>query len=247
MKKKILLGLGLVSMALLSVGGTVAYLTDNEQSTDVYTIGDINIGLLQNDVENGVVELMPGKTHDTYTRITNLGKNDAYVWLTVAIPSALDDAEDKAYQNILHWNTMGAFWNGYHTNTDYHVTAEAAYPKQYTYPVADEQTWIINNSEVEVQEIDGVSYNVYTLKYAGVLKPGETTTPGLSTVYLDTKVDYNEETGKWVLVEKGVETEIDHDFSKNTNVIVKAHAIQTSEFDSLNEAYAAYTAQWNEE
>jgi len=244
MKKKILMVLAVAAIGLLSIGGTVAYFTDNESSAAVYTVGNVNIALLQNDAVNGVVELMPNVKVDTKTQIKNIGENDAYVWLTLAVPSALDvDDPDRAYDNILHWNLMGAFWNGYHDRTNYHTSAEAAYPGEFTYPVAAEKTWINENVVVDTEVIDGITYNIYVLKYAGVLKPGETTTPGLSTIFLDDSLDYNEETGKWVMVEKGVETEVAHDFSSTSSVIVKAHAIQTESFANFDAAYAAYYAQ----
>lgn len=245
MKKKILMALALAAVGLLSIGGTVAFFTDNEESSSVFTVGNVNIALLQDDAVNGVVELMPSVKVDTKTQIKNVGDNDAYVWLTLSIPAALDvDDPNRAYDNILHWNLMGAFWKGYHQKTDFHTSAKAAYPElNYDYPIADDMLWINENVVVDTEEIDGVTYNVYVLKYAGVLEPGETTTPGLSTIFLDDSLDYNEETGKWVMVEKGVETVVNHDFGVASSVIVRAHAIQTENFADFDTAYAAYYAQ----
>ena len=95
----------MVAIAVLSVGGTLAFFTDAEESTEVYTVGNIDIELLQNEGENGVIELMPGVKHDTKTRIKNVGDNDAYVWLTFAIPAALDVPED-ASKNIIHYKNF---------------------------------------------------------------------------------------------------------------------------------------------
>ena len=50
MKKKILIALALVAVVALSVAGTVAFLTAKDASANVFTIGEVEIDLLSNDL-----------------------------------------------------------------------------------------------------------------------------------------------------------------------------------------------------
>ena len=66
-------------------------------------------------------------------------------------------------------------------------------------------------------------------------------------VYLDSKVDTNDEGTGYVLktIENGetVVTPIDYDFSKGVNIIVRAYGIQANGFADVYAAYNAYYAQ----
>lgn len=255
MKKKILIALSLVAVVLLSIGGTVAFLTSKDASANVFTIGDVEIDLVSNDLssvtKDGKILLMPNNTDKVAAdyRIENTGVSDAYVWLRVYIPTNLEDAPGLAAKNIIHWNTPGAFWNGYHTNANYIKSAvDAGYlPEGTTTPVDESDTWLVSESHDAMKVItdeNGVSYNVYDIMYKGALTAGETTNIGVSTIFMDERVDYVD--GKWALVENGEVTTIDFDFNNGASVKVEAHAIQANGFDTVEEAYAAYQKQWAE-
>lgn len=87
-KKKALLGVVCLAMvAIIAVFGTVAYLTDRDAETNVFTSGDVSIDLKE-EFKDGA-ELLPGVPVDKKATVTNIGKNDAWVWVTVAVPEEL--------------------------------------------------------------------------------------------------------------------------------------------------------------
>ena len=248
MKKKLLIGLGIVAASAALVGGTYAYLTDAEKDENVFTIGDVDIDLLSA-AGDEPIKLMPNNTDKTRVdyQIKNVGNEDAYVWLRVKVPSALEDTPGLAADNIIHWNYLGAYWNGYENTQKY---IDSAIKQGYEAPVDASRTWKHLEGTYAV-DIDGEYYNVYDILYAGKLAATEVTTVGISTVFMDQRVDYidltdnNNDDGFWALVKDGGTIQpIDHDFRAGANFVVEAHAIQANGFDTVEEAYAAYNAQW---
>ena len=242
-KKNLIILVGSI-VVLLLVCIIIFTFVKKDDSNTVFTVGDVDVKLIQNDVKDGIVKLMLDDKIDTKTQIKNVGRKDVYVWLSVLVPTKLDGDQKVNYNNrLVHWNLMGAFLNGFQSNAVYHSAAEKAYPGEFKYPVSEDDTWINNNDVVDTEVIDGITYNVYILKYVGILKPKKITTPGLSTVFLDTKISYNEQTKKWFKVINNVESEIDYDFNKGVNVIVRAHAVEADEFESFDEAFDSYYKQ----
>lgn len=106
-KKSILMMLFTIFFLLISIGFTVAYLTDEEKALNVYTIGKVSISLNETDVDElGVpienakrvydnqYHLMPGYTYTKDPTITvNAGSNDSYVRLLVTI-SAIEELNE---------------------------------------------------------------------------------------------------------------------------------------------------------
>ena len=244
MKKKLLIGLGIVAASAALVGGTYAYLTDAAKDENVFTIGNVDVELLSAVDGDEAIKLMPNNTEKTTVdyQIENVGDEDAYVWLRVKVPSALEDTPGYAADNIIHWNYLGAYMNGYENTQKYIDSAKA---QGYEAPVDASRTWKHLEGTYGV-EIDGEYYNVYDILYAGKLAAEEVTTVGVSTVFMDQRVDYIEEGGFWALVKDGGNTivPINHDFSEGANFLVEAHAIQANGFETVEEAYAAYNAQW---
>lgn len=237
LKKVLSTGLVVAIVAAISIGGTLAYLTDRDSEANVFTVGDVAIDLNE-DFEQGA-ELIPGVTIEKEVTITNTGKNDAWVWMTYAIPAALDNEE--ANLNVVHVNTPGAYWYGYHTNPTYIASAGL------TEAVDETDTWLVDKYVTENVEINGVVYNVYTHLYNGAIIPGETTNPGMTTVYLDAHVDIDPN-GDWYHVENGVVEKLEWNSNTNGNpmIYVSAYAIQTEGFATVEEAYAAYQTQWGD-
>lgn len=235
MKKRIL---SICLMAIVAVtaitGASLAYLTDRDSAKNEFTLGNVAIELIESFEDN---ELIPGKKLDKEATIKNIGKNDAWVWVTVAIPAELDNAD--ASKNVLHMNVPGRNWLGYQNNQSYWVAGqETATP--------EEQCWIVDKY-VNTAEIDGRSYNVYTHLYNGKLAVGATTTTCLSNVYLDAHVDIDPE-GNLYWVEKGTANDIDWNLTEDgaPSVYVSAYAIQEEGFATVEEAYAAYAEQWGD-
>ncbi|MBR6607139.1 MAG: SipW-dependent-type signal peptide-containing protein, partial [Oscillospiraceae bacterium] len=116
-KKIVALVLAMVLVAGLSVAGTVAYLTDRDAKTNIFTVGNVDISL--NEAFGQGAALVPGVEINKVPTITNNGPTDAWVWMTFSIPSALDNfvqgTEQGSNKNIIHWNPLGATTDGYVT------------------------------------------------------------------------------------------------------------------------------------
>lgn len=197
-KRKILvLALSLGMVAILAVGGTLAYFTDTDKAINTFTVGNVKIQLIEQEGNEDGTALVPyedGKTLmpivgsaqgektdngqpaaknyiDKVVTIKNTGKSDAWVRAYFAIPSALDDGYEtfNAGMNILHFNFGNA--NG--------VTTEG-----------NQWNWM-HGSKWNYFEttIDGVEYNVYYADYYQKLAAGATTEQFISGVYLDSHVD----------------------------------------------------------
>lgn len=260
MKKVIAIVLLVALVSAISIGATLAYLTDRDSEVNVFTIGDVTIDLKEEFEQNST--LIPGVKIEKKPTITNTGKNDAWVWLTFAIPAALDKNTPGSVagsnDNVIHWNFKAATTEGYVTEekvqkaiaegflTDPTLTADEILAKNMTWDVMNS---IAAGNNVFQQEIEGVLCNVYVLLYNKALKPGETTLPNIEQVYLDANVDIDPN-GDWYHVENGIATKLDwNSFNNdgtpnNPKIYVSAYAMQTDGFATVDEAYAAYQKQW---
>lgn len=220
LNRKWIMVLALVMSMAMATTGTLAYLTDRDSEANVFTMGNVEIDLNEEfDPEDA--ELIPGVNIEKKPTITNTGKNDAWVWATIAIPAALDN--DDASKNVVHFNyspesVAAGLWNW-----------------------KSDGNWMIAE-----ETIDGVKYNVYTVLYETALKPGETTKePVMTKVYMDPHVDIDPN-GDLYHVENGVADKLDWNINTNGNPIiyVSAYAIQTEGFDTALDGYKAYNTQW---
>ncbi|MBQ2837068.1 MAG: right-handed parallel beta-helix repeat-containing protein [Peptococcaceae bacterium] len=258
MKKFATMAICFVLIACMVAGGSLAYLTDRDSEANVFTVGDVRIDLDEK-FPNG--KLIPGEKLQKEATIKNIGNNDAFVWMTIAVPAALDTV-DNASANVIHWNVPGAFWEGYHDKQQYIDSAiKNGYLPENSTGVEVEKTWNVDDKVAVVKDVDheGTKYNVYTLLYNSALKPGETTNIGLSEVYMDPHIDIDTE-NNWYHVEKGEVKNLNwnHDEDKNGYpvIYVSAYAIQNEGFEAVKDnagnitktavevAYAAYAAQW---
>lgn len=199
MKKKILsLCLVLALAATAVVGGTLAYFTDTDDATNIFTTGDVEIELNEVfDAENA--KLMPGIDIQKEIKVTNIGSENAFVRLHIAFPSMLDSgSEDEpqfaAYNNTLHWNftlasTADGLWNW---NAD-----------------ADGEGYPGNGGAWNMyqQVVDNILYNVYVVTYETALDAGaQTADNAITKVYLDT--DVTNEMMSEIIEELGVKPQI---------------------------------------
>lgn len=247
MKKKILAISAVLGIAALVLSmGTLAYFTDTDKATNTFTMGNVDIKLLEEQrnedgtaleefKQNKVLMPLVGSAQadhkdqwgmpereyaknyvDKLVSVKNDGASDAYVRLYVAFPSELDD--DDASKNIIHWNFGNYYDNG---------TIKSTYKNKWNWLKAD-GSW--NYSK---KTIDGVEYNVYVADYINTLATGATTEYAISGFYLDSKVDYAN--GKYAINGDA----INFDFSKGVKVLVKAVAVQSAGFDNADEAVVA--------
>lgn len=187
MKKKLLaLCVVILLAAVAIIGGTLAYFTDTEIATNVFTTGDVKIDLIEKfDPENAT--LMPGVDIQKEVTVKNTGSEEAYVRVHIAIPSMLDSgSEDEpqfaAYNNTLHWNfnkesLAEGQWNWHNANINGNSSYGPGYPE-------NGGAW-----NMYQQEIDNIIYNVYVATYESVLGSEViTTTAAIDKVYLDKNV-----------------------------------------------------------
>lgn len=248
-KRKILtMAMALAMVAILAVGGTLAYFTDSDAKKNVFTAGDVHIDLWEDfgDNDDTTIEELAPVTYDEKGQrkpdnviekqvyVQNTGSKDSYVRVHIAFPSMLDSgSEDEpqyaAYNNTLHWNfTAESFAEGkWNWNKD---VDGANYPENGG-----------NWNEYQTT-IDGILYNVYVATYESVLSgvAKDTTVDAICQVYMDKKVTNEDVTAiKDVLGEKW-------------NVYVVAEGCQTDGFanayEALNTTFGKpgeYEVKWN--
>ncbi len=227
MKKKILTIAIALICALLVVGSSLAYFTDTDAKKNTFEVGNVEIELIESfgdDNPQTPEKLIPatgsaqaGTLQNGIKKevtVKNIGTEDAYVRVHIAIPNILDSGnpEFDAGKNVLHFNfssesVTGGLWNW---------TTSVGSP-YYGNP------W--NYYE---KVIDGVNYNVYVVTYEPILSPNEVTSEkAMTQVYLDSKV-----------TNADVEAIIAA-IGENWNILVIAEGVQAAGF---NDAYAALNA-----
>ena len=84
-------------VAALGVGGTMAYLTDSEQTTNTFTIGKVKIDVQEpgwdttdknnNNIPDKAEDVVPNQELAKNPLIENTGSNSAVVFLKVTVPT----------------------------------------------------------------------------------------------------------------------------------------------------------------
>ena len=235
MKKKIIaLAVAAVMLAIAVIGGTYAYFTDNEEATNVFTVGNVDITLYESTLHragayggNGEAsddeiiadaaeyqaylaeqELMPGVSVKKMPYVKNTGKSDAYVRIRVMIPSALDlDCLNSS------------------------VVCTSALDEEFSRP-AGVSKYAVDSTVT----VDGVEYDVYTFIRNEALAGGEMTYWNVwNNITMDadtTMEEYNAYVAAGAI-----------DANGQFNVLVQADAIQAATFDNAVDAFAAFDAQ----
>lgn len=243
-KRKILiLAMSLCMVAILAVGGTLAYFTAEDTAVNVFTMGNVDIELVE-DYEQGT-ELAPGLKINKDVSVKNTGSKPAYVRLHLAFRKDMDDGDPSyaAVNNFLHWNwpsasTADGLWSvlpNYSTGNGYQGNGAGKW----------------NFYE---ETIGGIDYNVYVITYRSPLAAGATTPIFLDQIYLDTSVDCkkDEATGKFIYTDdKGNTVSLTAEEAQNLKILVAAEATQTDTFenpyDALNTAFGTpggYDVNW---
>jgi len=153
---------------------------------------------------------------DQIIRVENRGSVHAYVRVIVAVPAALDDANDAGH-NALHWNLGNRFMpDGNFSSTN---SENAAF---------DDVSWKHSGTAV----VDGVNCNLYIFTYKNPLAGGTITDAAAFTgFYLDK--DVNVVDGHILL--DGVDTGFTND---KVVIHVAAQAIQAYGFDNAEQAFS---------
>lgn len=221
MKKKIFALVLCIAMLAIAVGGTLAYFTDNDAKTNVFTVGNIAIDLYETfneaaeemipavivDKDDGSQEFRNALQKEVY--IENTGSQEAWVRVHIAVPAVNDNGyfigqfgqQDEAIKLIKgaeDWN-----WN---------VSAEDG---------AAENMYDSFN-------IEGIPYKAYVATCKTKLIAGDATSAALDKVYMNSYL--TQDMIDW----------LNGEFGKAwTNVYVFAEAVQADGFDDPFTAFDA--------
>lgn len=232
-KKLILISLAIALVAILAVGGSLAYFMDTDEVTNVFTIGRVDIEQNEVFVQESqllpVVGTDPTDAEDNYIQkkvtVENVGKNGAYVQTLVAVPACLDNA------GVLKLWDNNAVANGWTKLDGDASTAEI----QPMYTVT----------------IDNMLYNVYVYRYNTVLVKDAETAACLEYVYITPETDlnvYEDANGVKTAYFEINGTEItEFDATGKLNVYVATQGVQDRGFANANAALdtAFATTPWN--
>ena len=218
MKKKItaiFLCVALVAIAV--VGASLAYFTDTDSANNTFTVGKVDITLVEKNADGTEFtqdqKLYPGtKTQNNIAKIVtvtnNEGSEDAWLWAEIWIPSALDDGDDNS-------PTAPGLGNSMHFN--YAGNVEET---KFTY--------------LGSKEIKGVMYNGYVhfVTNDTIHKAGESTSALLDQVYMDKGVTQG--TNGYLLIDGKT------DYTGDWNLVVYGVGIQANGINTIKDAITTY-------
>ena len=248
MKKKTILvaAIAVMLVAALVVGGTLAYFTDKDNATNTFTVGNVDIELLESSLHRENAGIANGATSDSelWSDVEKLGSNNTS-------PYKAGDTfytDDQIKANAREYKCENVKLNpgeSYH-KMPYVVNTgkNAAYIRIRVMIPAALDTAILNSSmytttalnnkkftmaydSTGTVERDGVMYNVYTFTRIDPLAAGEMTYWNVwGTIHMDTTAT-NEQIAQ--LLPNGT-----------FNVLVEADAIQADGFANATDAFAAF-------
>ena len=254
MKKKTILvaAIAVMLVAALVVGGTLAYFTDTKSADNTFTVGNVDIELLESSLHRENAGIANGATSDSelWSNVEKLGSNNTS-------PYKAGDTfytDDQIKANAREYKCENVKLNpgqSYH-KMPYVVNTgkNAAYIRIRVMIPADLDTAILNSSMYTTTALnnkeftkaydntgavvrDGVKYNVYTFTRIAPLAAGEMTYWNVwGTIHMDTDVT-NEEIAS--LFGEG-KPYADGTFP----VLVEADAIQADGFANATAAFAAF-------
>lgn len=255
-KKKILvLALTIAMVAILAVGGSLAYLTDTKSATNTFTVGNVKIDLIEQQKGEKGLEgfaqgktLKPGKSNDgnavsKIVTVKNDGDNDAWVWVELLIPKYLVSNEypTNESKNALHWNSYGCF-NVEYNSGNYWKLATADGIVDADHKVTDKDMVAVEDGlwndykYVGEETKNGTTYVKIRTTMAKTLPAKKISLPCLAQVYMDWRVKTNEDGTQYILPAGGPIA-----IGASWEIIVNAYAIQADGINSVDEAIAAYT------
>ena len=243
--KKVLLGATAVALtAAVSIGATLAYLTDSDEDVNVMTLGNVHIDQIEQERVNDT---------DAQAELKDFEQNQPMlpaVYPGDAINWAPEDEwvvpGDEAWRVVEdNTNVIDKFVTVENTGkSDAYVRTIFAFEYHY-----DLLHVVMNDTEtpsdptwqwdwnIGTVTLDGVDYILAEAVYTGILPAGQTTIPSLKQIYLD-KTATNEDCAK---------------FGDTYDILVFSQAVQADGFDSviagpaaaLDEAFGDVTPENN--
>ena len=261
-KKKILvLALSLAMVAILAVGGSLAYLTDTDNKTNTFTVGNVKIELLESSLHRENAGYANGTTAD------QLDPQNAELWSNVNKEGTGNTSKYKAgdtFYTDAQIEANAAEYKGenvqlipgrsYHKmpyvknvgNNDAYIRIRVMIPadldtavlnsSMYTTTALDKKEFTMVYDNSGKVDRDGRKYNVYTFTRIDPLAPGEMTYWNVwGTIHMDTTV---------------TSAQSEELFGANGPypngvfpVLVEADAIQAEGFADAAAAWTAFDAQ----
>ena len=228
MKKKIIvISAAVALLALLAMSTSLAWFSDNDEITNVFTVGSVKIEQNEVGADGGAFvqdqDLMPivnvndPAADENYipkiVDITSTGENPAYVRTHIAIPTKL----------------VGTL----------------------KLQLSDSTKWIPATTYESATSVDGVDYTVYSFTYTDALNKGDVTDDLLLGVYVDAKTDlkdnpatteadlefcyFDDATGEYVFTGY-VAWKADGTANEKVNVLVATQACQSQGFTDAQTA-----------
>ncbi|MBR5547713.1 MAG: SipW-dependent-type signal peptide-containing protein [Clostridia bacterium] len=235
-KKLLVLAMTLSIVAILAIGGTLAYFTDTDSELNVFTHGNVEIEIDEIFPED---ELMPGSATECALQkevyVENTGDNDAWMWVEILIPAAID-VPGNASKNDLHFN----YYDTYKDAEGNLVVCSSAVATANGYTGPE---YVINELYLGSTKIDGTEFNRY-LHYTEndtAKANGEKTAALLAQVYMDSRVKQCTEEGHdegCLVLQSGK-----HYPENIWEIVVNAYGIQAAGIDSIEEAINTYYAE----
>lgn len=229
-RKIVMMALSIMMVAILAIGGSLAYLTDTDTKTNTFTFGNVDIQLNEVFPET---ELKPGENNALQKVVTveNTGSEDAYMWIELWIPTRLD--AQAAIDNSLHFNPF----NTYKDADGNIVLCRMAEANAKGYELVAETVEVA----LGTKNIDGIDYNGYReyIKNDTAKKTGESTAALLARVFMDKDIKQCEEGHAKDVNECMVLKDGTH-YAGTWEIIINAYGIQADGFANIEEAIAAY-------
>ncbi len=230
-KKKVLALVLVLVMLLTAIGGTLAYFTDTDEANNVFTVGNVDIELLESQYYTNVdkektpgdirkdaetyqdaylgvngANVVPGRVFNKCIYVDNVGESDAYVRVRM----------------IVTRDQFNAFWFYENTtaleNATLVKTIVAHYPGGGTRILADIPAAKADASWTSLE---------YVYTYTKALEAKDLT--DISPV--------------WKFEMKNLDNEDVAALKANTNILVYADAIQAEGFDTVEKAFEAFDGQ----
>lgn len=186
--------------ALLTIGGSVAYLTDVERTTNKFQVGKVDIELSEpnwNEDDNQQIE--PTQVIKKDPMVTNIGVNDAYVYLEVEVPMA---------------EVITAAENGIRE-----ANGAKVYQELFTFESNNNWTLISKN------ELN--NYMVYTYSYDKILSAGDATNTLFDTVTFANVVEGQIDENKYEIPVHAFAIQTENTGNGSGNVKAEAKAAYT--------------------
>lgn len=218
-KRKIMvMAMALCMVAILAIGGTLAYFTDDDQNTNVFTMGNVDIVLDEAKVIRG-----EGEAEDEYTAGKERVKENRYeeVYPGAVLP------KDPTVHNV---GTYPAYIRAKVTIDFNRLAALQADKELFNGENEDEDLTNIADIDTENWKYAdrAIDFNArtvtYTYNYNAKLEAEKDTTPLFTQIIIPTFVT-NEDVAAYGLQE--------------FEMSIVAEAVQTYGFDSLDAAFAA--------